>query len=151
MSGHLCLKWNNHSTAFIKSISNIQIKDLFSDATIACDGQFYPVHKFVLSTCSDYFANMFERTPCKHPIIVLKDISSKDIELLLSYMYGGEVRVSQIDLPSLIKAAEALKVKGLAVPDDLPASKDSSSKKRSSDTQLPKRRSEEKEKKKRFF
>lgn len=66
------------------------------------------------------------------------------MELLLNYMYQGEVNVVQENLPTLIKAAEALKVKGLAVPDDLPASKDSSSKKRSSDTQLPKRRSEEK-------
>ncbi|KAB7506554.1 hypothetical protein Anas_03962 [Armadillidium nasatum] len=53
---------------------------------------------------------------------VLKDISSKDIELLLSYMYGGEVRVSQIDLPSLIKAAETLQIKGLFAPDDPPGS-----------------------------
>ncbi|RXG68476.1 Protein bric-a-brac 2 [Armadillidium vulgare] len=118
----LSLRWNNHISNFKFTLGQLQQKDLFSDATIACDGQFYPVHKFVLSTCSDYFANMFERTPCKHPIIVLKDISSKDIELLLSYMYGGEVRVSQIDLPSLIKAAETLQIKGLFAPDDPPGS-----------------------------
>ncbi|KAB7501642.1 Sex determination protein fruitless [Armadillidium nasatum] len=144
MSGHLCLKWNNHSTAFIKSISNIQIKERYCDATIACQGRYFPVHRVVLSTCSDYFDEIFERIDCPHPYIIFKDIEPREMELLLNYMYQGEVNVVQENLPTLIKAAEALKVKGLAVPDDLPASKDSSSKKRSSDTQLPKRRSEEK-------
>lgn len=70
--------------------------------------------------CSDYFANVFERTPCKHPVIVLRDVSSRDFEFLLSYMYSGEVSVSQVDLPSLIRNAEALQIKGLAAPDDMP-------------------------------
>lgn len=88
--------------------------------TVACEGKFYPVHKLVLSTCSDYFLKMFEYTPCKHPIIVLKDIQCKDMEALLSYMYAGIVSVDQSDLAQLIKAAELLQIKGLAVPDELP-------------------------------
>lgn len=96
------------------------LQELFSDATIACDGHFYPVHKLVLSTCSEYFAGMFERTPCKHPIIVLKDVGHKDVDFLLSYMYGGEVSVAQADLPNLIRAAETLRIKGLAAPDEPP-------------------------------
>ena len=88
--------------------------------TLACDGKFYPVHKLVLSTCSEYFESMFEQTPCKHPIIVLKDIKSDEVESLLSYMYAGVVNVAQNDLSRLIKAAELLKVKGLAVPDEPP-------------------------------
>lgn len=63
---------------------------------------------------------MFERTPCKHPVIVIKDVESKDIEALLSYMYAGIVNVSQNDLAQLIKAAELLEIKGLAVPDEPP-------------------------------
>ncbi len=88
--------------------------------TLACEGKFYPVHKLVLSTCSEYFESMFEHTPCKHPIIVLKDIKSDEMESLLSYMYAGVVNVAQTDLARLIKAAELLKVKGLAVPDEPP-------------------------------
>lgn len=90
--------------------------------TLACEGKFYPVHKLVLSTCSDYFSKMFESTPCKHPIIVLKDIQCKDMEALLSYMYAGIVSVAQSDLAHLIKAAELLQIKGLAVPDEPPTS-----------------------------
>lgn len=96
--------------------------------TLACDGRFYSLHKFVLSTCSEYFEEMFERTQCKHPVIVLKDINSDDLEALLNYMYVGEVNVVQEKLAGLIKAAECLKIKGLAVPDEDPMeSKDNSS------------------------
>lgn len=61
---------------------------------------------------------MFELTPCKHPVVVLQDVQSKEMEALLSYMYAGVVSVAQSDLPQLIKVAEALQIKGLAVPDE---------------------------------
>ena len=63
---------------------------------------------------------MLDRTNCKNPVIVLKDIKCEDLEALLDYMYLGEVNVRQSDLATLIKAAECLRVKGLAVPDDEP-------------------------------
>ena len=75
----------------------------------------------MLSACSDYFQEMFSRTEGKHPIIVLKDIHSSDLEALLNYMYVGEVNVEQDKLSGLIKAAECLKIKGLAVPDADPS------------------------------
>ncbi|KAK4326092.1 hypothetical protein Pmani_003347 [Petrolisthes manimaculis] len=118
--GLLSLSWNNHSSTFCHMLSTVRGLEKYSDVTLACDGRFYPAHKLVLSTCSDYFHKMFERTPCKHPVIVIKDVESKDIEALLSYMYAGIVNVSQNDLAQLIKAAELLEIKGLAVPDEPP-------------------------------
>ncbi|KAG7172917.1 Longitudinals lacking protein-like 31 [Homarus americanus] len=96
------------------------MKQTYSDVTLACGGKFYSVHKFVLSTCSEYFVDIMEKTPCKHPIIVLKDIRHQDLEALLNYMYLGEVNVLQTELGGLIKAAECLRIKGLAVPDESP-------------------------------
>ncbi|XP_047492181.1 zinc finger and SCAN domain-containing protein 2-like isoform X2 [Penaeus chinensis] len=120
--GMLSLSWNNHSSTFCHMLSSLREKERYTDVTVTCEGKFYPVHKLVLSTCSDYFMKMFERTPCKHPIIVLKDIHCKEIEALLSYMYDGVVSVAQNDLSQLIKAAELLQIKGLAVPDEPPSS-----------------------------
>lgn len=73
-----------------------------------------------MSTCSEYFSEIFERTPCKSPVIVLKDVRSQDMDALLDYMYLGEVNVNQNDLASLLKTAECLRIKGLAVPDEDP-------------------------------
>ena len=94
----------------------------YCDVTLACDGKFYNLHKFVLSTCSDYFAKLLELTQCKHPVIILSDVSHENLEALLNYMYVGEVNVLQENLGSLIKTAECLKVKGLAAPDEEPSS-----------------------------
>ncbi|KAL7640100.1 UNVERIFIED_CONTAM: hypothetical protein RMT77_009514 [Armadillidium vulgare] len=130
MNGYLCLKWNNHSAAFLNCINKIQFEEKYCDSTIVCQGKYFPVHRVILSPCSDYFEELFERISCPHPYIVFKDIEPEEMGLLLNYMYQGEVHVEQGKLVSLIKAAKALKIKGLVVPDDLPTNKESSGRKR---------------------
>ncbi|KAL7638348.1 UNVERIFIED_CONTAM: hypothetical protein RMT77_010918 [Armadillidium vulgare] len=149
MSGILCLKWNNHTSTFIKSLDILRSKELYCDATIACQGKFFPVHRFVLSTCSEYFEEIFERTQCKHPFIIVKDVEELQLEALLNYMYKGEVNVLQDRLPGLIRAAEALKVKGLAVSEEGSEDKKPVREKRKSNSSSPlqpksKRKSDEK-------
>lgn len=53
-----------------------------------------------------------------HPFIIVTNIESGYLEALLNFMYNGEVNVLHEMLPGLIKAAEILKIKGLAVPDE---------------------------------
>ncbi|XP_068210956.1 protein bric-a-brac 1-like isoform X13 [Palaemon carinicauda] len=122
--GLLALTWNNHSSTFCKTISSLRAKERYTDVTITCEGKFYQVHKFVLATCSEYFEKIFQETPCKHPVIVLRDVSCDELEALLNYMYIGSVSVAQSDLARLIKVAELFQIKGLAVPDDPPRSSD---------------------------
>ena len=125
------------------------LQESYSDVTIACDGKFYPLHKLVLSTCSEYFEEMFEKTSCKNPVIVLKDIQYEEFEALLNYMYIGEVNVLQEKLSGLIRAAECLKIKGLAVPDESPSDDEKSApprrieRTRYSESPKPKRRKRE--------
>ncbi|XP_042233535.1 longitudinals lacking protein, isoforms H/M/V-like isoform X6 [Homarus americanus] len=121
--GMLSLSWNNHSTTFCHMLSQLRHKERYTDATVACEGKFYPVHKLVLSTCSQYFEDMFEHTLGKHPVVLLQDVRRDELEALLSYMYAGIVSVAQRDLARLIKVAELLQIKGLAVPDEIPIDK----------------------------
>lgn len=123
--GMLSLSWNNHSTTFCHMLSALRLKERYTDATVACEGKFYPVHKLVLSTCSQYFEEMFEHTAGKHPVVLLQDVRRDELEALLSYMYAGIVSVAQRDLARLIKVAELLQIKGLAVPDEIPVEKKS--------------------------
>nr|XP_053642406.1 GDNF-inducible zinc finger protein 1-like [Cherax quadricarinatus] len=118
--GYLALRWNNHNTIFTKILTLLREQEAYVDVSLACAGRLYPAHKFVLSTCSDYFKEMFAKNPCKHPIVFMKDVSTKDMEALLDFMYKGEVHVPQSELGSLLRTAEGLQVKGLAVPDDSP-------------------------------
>ncbi|RXG59524.1 Zinc finger and BTB domain-containing protein 48 [Armadillidium vulgare] len=67
----------NHSTVFLNSISKIQIEEKYCDYTIVCQGKYFTVHRVILSTCSDYFEEMFQRISCPHPYIIFKDIEQK--------------------------------------------------------------------------
>lgn len=110
------LRWNNHTCTFVNLLDQFRIQELYCDATIACDGKVYPVHKVVLSACSTFFASIFYNTNHQNPVVVLQDVGKVQLENLLTYMYRGEVRIPHPDLPMFFKVAESLQVKGLAVP-----------------------------------
>lgn len=84
------------------------------DVTLACEGLSIKAHKMVLSACSPFFQSLFLENPCKHPIVILKDMRYTDLKAIIDFMYRGEVNVSQNQLSALLKTAETLKVKGLA-------------------------------------
>lgn len=70
----------------------------------------------VLDACSDYFANFLKNKlfDDKNLVICLpKEIRLWQIQAILQFMYHGEVCISQEGLPSLVKCAELLQVKGL--------------------------------------
>lgn len=60
--------------------------------------------------CSPYFQRIFSENPCKHPVIVLKDLRGWEVQAIVDFMYKGEISVVQEQLSSLIKAAESLQV-----------------------------------------
>jgi hypothetical protein len=57
---------------------------------------------------------LFTTNPCKHPIVILKDVQYNDLKTMVDFMYYGEVNVSTEQLPQILKTAEMLKIKGLA-------------------------------------
>ena len=48
----------------------LQFQNTYSDVTLACDGKFFPAHKLVLSTCSDYFNEMLQWTQCRYNFLM---------------------------------------------------------------------------------
>lgn len=89
-------------------------QEMFCDVTLACDGVLFPVHRLVLAMCSEFFNEILTKVPCQQPMIVLvPTVGATDLEALLTYIYEGEIRISQANLPSLMKAAHILKIKGL--------------------------------------
>jgi hypothetical protein len=109
-----CLKWNNHQANMLTVFDRLLSSRSLVDVTIGCEGRQVKAHKVVLSACSPFFENLFTENPCKHPIVILKDIRYADLKALVEFMYKGEVNVVQEQLPTLLKTAEALKIKGLA-------------------------------------
>lgn len=113
------LQWNNH-TKLIKGIFNTFRNDNeLVDVTLSCEGKQLKAHKIVLSACSIYFLELFRDNPCKHPIIILRDIKFQAMMDILNFMYVGEVNVAMENLNMFLKTAEYLQVKGLT--EELPS------------------------------
>ena len=89
------------------------------DCTLVAEGKhLVPCHRMVLDACSDYFANflknkIFDDKNLNLVICLPKEIRLWQIQAILQFMYHGEVCISQEGLPSLVKCAELLQVKGL--------------------------------------
>ncbi|KAK8732777.1 hypothetical protein OTU49_006919, partial [Cherax quadricarinatus] len=117
--GLLKLRWNNHEATFCHILHRLRSRPRYADATLACEGRLFMVHRLVLATCSDFFDEIFQQTPSDttRAVIVLNEARAQDVECLLDYMYCGQVNVRQANLASLLKTAECLKIKGLAVPE----------------------------------
>ncbi|XP_054720142.1 protein bric-a-brac 2-like [Uloborus diversus] len=114
MSQQFCLKWNNHMNNMMDVFKNLLSTEAMVDVTLACDGLSLKAHKIVLSACSPFFQSLFLENPCKHPIVILKDMKYTELKAIIEFMYHGEVNVAQDQLSALMKTAETLRVKGLA-------------------------------------
>ncbi|XP_054933413.1 uncharacterized protein [Dermacentor andersoni] len=113
-SQQFCLKWNNHQSNMLAVFEQLLSNEALVDVTLACEGLSLKAHKMVLSACSPFFQALFVENPCKHPIVIMKDMRYMDLKAIVEFMYRGEVNVSQDQLSALLKTAETLKVKGLA-------------------------------------
>uniref|UniRef100_T1ILI6 BTB domain-containing protein n=1 Tax=Strigamia maritima TaxID=126957 RepID=T1ILI6_STRMM len=113
-SQQFSLRWKNHQTNLLTVFDQLLQNEAFVDVTLACDGLSIKAHKMVLSACSPYFQNLFIDNPCKHPIVILKDVKFVELKAIIDFMYKGEVNVSQDQLSMLLKTAETLQIKGLA-------------------------------------
>ncbi|XP_068900688.1 protein tramtrack, beta isoform-like isoform X1 [Tenebrio molitor] len=114
-----CVRWNSYQSNLQNAFPKLLNSEHFVDVTLACENEMLKCHKVVLSACSTYFEKLLLDNPCQHPIIFMKDMKFQEMQSLVDFMYKGEVNVTQDDLPSLLKSAEALQIRGLCGSDQL--------------------------------
>ncbi|KAJ8975651.1 hypothetical protein NQ317_012989 [Molorchus minor] len=114
-----CVRWNSYQSNLQNAFPKLLTSEHFVDVTLACENEMLKCHKVVLSACSTYFEKLLLDNPCQHPIIFMKDMRFSEMQSLVDFMYKGEVNVTQDDLPSLLKSAEALQIRGLCGSDQL--------------------------------
>lgn len=107
------LRWNNHQSHILQSFDALLQQNSLVDVTLVCSDRSLRAHKVVLSACSPFFERVFNDTPCKHPIIVLKDFKGWLIQAIVDFMYRGEISVPQKKLNLVIQAGESLQIRGL--------------------------------------
>ncbi|XP_069684525.1 protein bric-a-brac 2-like isoform X10 [Periplaneta americana] len=123
----VCLRWNSYHSNMQATFPSLLNNEQFVDVTLACEGRSIKCHKMMLSACSSYFEELLSQNPCQHPIVLMKDLKFWEVQALVDFMYRGEVNVGQDKLPSLLAAAEALQIKGLAGPASTSSSHDEDS------------------------
>jgi hypothetical protein len=81
----------------------------FTDMTIVCDKREFHCHKFVLAARSEVFAAMLrhEFLEKQNSRVDVKEIDGETMELLLSYIYTGQVTdFKNVSVVELFKAAD---------------------------------------------
>lgn len=118
---NFCLKWNDHHSVFFSNAEKLCHGSLLTDVVISASGTLFQAHKLVLSVCSKFFQDVFSQTilqQSSNTVIYLKDVEAKHMQLLLSYMYRGEVDVEDNELADFLKTASGLQIKGLSEQDN---------------------------------
>ncbi|CAH2056044.1 unnamed protein product, partial [Iphiclides podalirius] len=113
-----CVRWNSYHTNLQAVFPRLLLTEQFADVTLACESRQLRCHKLVLSACSAYLERLLLQNPCKHPIVLMRDMRFSEMQALVDFMYKGEVNVTQEELPSLLKSAEALQIRGLCSSDN---------------------------------
>jgi len=135
-----CLRWNDFQQCIKSTFQDLRDENDFMDVTISCDGEQVKAHKVILSACSVTFKTLLKKNPAQHPVIVLWDVSPRDLAAILDFMYHGEVNVKQDHLNSFLAVAERLRVRGLCQNENSAGPSGSSTTKFTNNTEKPKSR-----------
>jgi len=109
------LSWDNHQKNISEAFFSLRKDKFFCDVTLACEDRQFQAHKVVLSTGSSFFDQILKSHKHPSPLVYLKGVEAKHVELLLDFMYCGEVALQQEELESFMRAGEELGVRGLAI------------------------------------
>ncbi|BFF98608.1 modifier of mdg4 [Drosophila madeirensis] len=123
------LKWDSHLSYLNTSIATLYKNEKFADVVLYSSYTSSSInsdiptvgisaHKFILSSCSQFFATMFETAPITSPngviyVVLPPDLSHRAIQILVQYMYSGEATVSNDILNEVLRGGEILKIRGL--------------------------------------
>ena len=114
MSEKFCLKWNDFNENASTAFGRFRGTDFLQDVSLVGDDNHQiAAHKLVLSSCSEYFMNIFKNNKHSHPLICLEGITKSDLTNILDYMYNGEVKIFQENLDRFLAIAQRFQLRGL--------------------------------------
>jgi len=108
------LKWNDFEKNVSKSFSQLrQQTGLFDVTLVSRDQKQVSAHRLVLSACSEFFKTIFHSNTHSHPLLYLDGVDHGEINLMLDYIYQGEVQIYQEYLDRFLNIANKFKLDGL--------------------------------------
>ena len=111
------LMWKDFRANVHRSFQNLRREENFFDITlVGDDSNHVTAHKLVLSSCSEYFKNVFlnnKKYFQSNAMICMEGLNQTDLNNILDYIYHGEVQIYQHELDRFLGIAERLKLEGL--------------------------------------
>ncbi|XP_069675813.1 kelch-like protein 10 [Periplaneta americana] len=104
------------STQAMEVLQDLRTKNQLCDAILRVeDGGEFPVHRAILSACSDYFRALFTTSlhTREKTDVLIPGVSTEMLSLILEYAYVRTVEITQDNVCQLLIAADYLSVLGL--------------------------------------
>ena len=101
-----CLSWDNHRKNISEVFCGLRKDKFFCDVTLACQDRQFQAHKVVLSAGSSFFEQILKSHQHPSPLVYLKGVEAKHMDMLLNFMYCGEVSLEQEELESFMMSGE---------------------------------------------
>ena len=99
-----------------ETMRKLCLSDKKSDLKIRCDGQDFPVHKFIIGARSDVFERMFSSrfkiNEDDEPILEINDASAQNMKTFLKFLYKDEIKAEDINC-DLLRLADKYNVNRL--------------------------------------
>ena len=113
MGDRFTLQWADYQKSVATTFVNAKISQDFTDVTLVGKDFELNAHRLVLSSGSDFFQRVFNRTKHHHPFVYIHGIQKVNLESVLSFLYNGEAIVAQDDLEQFILTSKELGVRGV--------------------------------------
>ena len=107
------VNWNEFSSNITQYFSQLRSNNHFSDVTLVGDDeQLAPAHKVVITAGSKYFETILRNNQMSHQIICLQGIVNNELNLILDYLYHGEIKIDWDKIDRFLELAQRLKLHG---------------------------------------
>ena len=107
----LALKWDDFQSTISQHFKQLRDENDFFDVTLVSeDLKQFQTHKIVLTSCSSFFKPILKTNVHAHPLIYLSGVDSANLQLVLDYIYQGEVQLYQEQLDLFLDVAKKLQI-----------------------------------------
>ena len=108
------MQWDHFETNAPNTFRKLWNDQNFADVTLAtADNQQIRAHKVILSSCSEFFRNIFLKNPHPNPLLYLKGVRYKELAMVMEFIYLGQCEVGKYELQDFLTTGNDLEVGGL--------------------------------------
>lgn len=111
---HINIQCRAHMDNVLSCLEEQRKKNFLCDITVIVEGLQFRAHKALLAASSEYFSIMFaDEGDVGQSVYVMEGVLAEIFEMLLQYIYTGNVNASEKCLQQVVASAHVLKVDSL--------------------------------------